>query len=108
LLQWSSRDDDTAETPRRHAGKQWLEFKLQLARAADTLKRELQQNGRCRPDGAALPRRSQTKAGEFLVWDSIKMSRYGAGKKCGSRRDFFWVFERGEFHAKAHGRKENC
>jgi len=29
-----------------------LEFKLQLARAADTLKRELQQDGICRPAGA--------------------------------------------------------
>jgi hypothetical protein len=40
----------------------------------------LAKDGRCRPDGAGLPRRSQTKAGEFLVWVSTRCRAYGAGK----------------------------
>jgi hypothetical protein len=35
----------------------------------------LAKDGRCRPAGAGLPRRSNAKAGEFLVCVSTKMSR---------------------------------
>lgn len=48
------------------------------------------------------PKRGEGNIPRGAGWRGCQSSRRG------NYRDFYRVFARGEFHAKAHGRKENC
>ena len=107
LAQQSSRGLEQSKTLRvfdgHHAARSVLDCGSPLPlSSADTRRKErnlLAKDGRCRPDGAGLPRRSQTKAGEFLVWVSTKMSRLRRWENCGNNDDLIAeTFERGQNH----------